>query len=95
MDLFSVSAEGEPESGVQNRRDSRDFAHTRKPKVVQFLSPNCRAEFAMTGTALDTELINVWNCLFRQAVEEMLRTGGPDWQRVLGYVESIYRHFEM
>ncbi|XP_074548906.1 uncharacterized protein LOC141807041 isoform X2 [Halichoeres trimaculatus] len=28
-------------------------------------------------------------------VEEMLRTGGPDWQRVLGYVESIYRHFEM
>lgn len=28
-------------------------------------------------------------------VEEMLRTGGPDWQRVLSYVESIYRHFEM
>ncbi|XP_037603438.1 cytospin-A [Sebastes umbrosus] len=28
-------------------------------------------------------------------VEEMLRAGGPDWQRVLGYVESIYRHFEM
>lgn len=25
----------------------------------------------------------------------MLRAGGPDWQRVLGYVESIYRHFEM
>ncbi|KAJ8291203.1 hypothetical protein GJAV_G00022570 [Gymnothorax javanicus] len=29
------------------------------------------------------------------AVEEVLRRGGPDWQRVLGYVESIYRHFEM
>lgn len=28
-------------------------------------------------------------------VEEMLRVGGPDWQRVLSYVESIYRHFEM
>uniref|UniRef100_A0A3Q2QH95 Cytospin-A n=1 Tax=Fundulus heteroclitus TaxID=8078 RepID=A0A3Q2QH95_FUNHE len=27
--------------------------------------------------------------------DEMLRAGGPDWQRVLGYVESIYRHFEM
>ncbi|XP_030626672.1 cytospin-A-like [Chanos chanos] len=27
--------------------------------------------------------------------EEMLRSEGPDWQRVLGYVESIYRHFEM
>lgn len=25
----------------------------------------------------------------------MLRAGGPDWQSVLGYVESIYRHFEM
>ncbi|XP_075964727.1 uncharacterized protein LOC142968638 [Anarhichas minor] len=28
-------------------------------------------------------------------VEEMLRAGGPDWQRVLSYVESIYQHFEM
>ncbi|XP_061600028.1 cytospin-B [Cololabis saira] len=28
-------------------------------------------------------------------VEEMLRAGGPDWQRVLSYVENIYRHFEM
>ncbi|XP_041927820.1 cytospin-A isoform X2 [Alosa sapidissima] len=28
-------------------------------------------------------------------VDEMLRAEGPDWQRVLGYVESIYRHFEM
>ncbi|XP_068195691.1 cytospin-A isoform X2 [Antennarius striatus] len=28
-------------------------------------------------------------------IDEMLRTGGPDWQRVLSYVESIYRHFEM
>ncbi|KAI4898551.1 hypothetical protein NFI96_023346, partial [Prochilodus magdalenae] len=28
-------------------------------------------------------------------VEEMLKAESPDWQRVLGYVESIYRHFEM
>ncbi|XP_035241347.1 cytospin-A [Anguilla anguilla] len=28
-------------------------------------------------------------------VDEVLRRGGPDWQKVLGYVESIYRHFEM
>ncbi|RXM33476.1 Cytospin-B [Acipenser ruthenus] len=28
-------------------------------------------------------------------VEEMLRAGGPDWLRVLEYVECIYNHFEM
>ncbi|XP_028460788.1 cytospin-A isoform X2 [Perca flavescens] len=28
-------------------------------------------------------------------VEEILKADGPDWQRVLGYVESIFRHFEM
>ncbi|KAM9354880.1 CD109 antigen [Pholidichthys leucotaenia] len=28
-------------------------------------------------------------------LEEMLRAGGPNWQRVLGYVESMYRHFEI
>ncbi|XP_028995624.1 cytospin-A isoform X2 [Betta splendens] len=28
-------------------------------------------------------------------LEEVLRAGGPDWQRVLSYVESMYRHFEM
>ncbi|CAJ1078264.1 cytospin-A-like [Xyrichtys novacula] len=28
-------------------------------------------------------------------VEEMLKSDGPDWQKVLGYVESIFRHFEM
>ncbi|XP_071323372.1 cytospin-B-like [Trachinotus anak] len=27
--------------------------------------------------------------------EEMLKADGPDWQRVLGYIESIFRHFEM
>ncbi|XP_077476308.1 cytospin-A [Stigmatopora argus] len=28
-------------------------------------------------------------------IEDMLRAGGPDWQRVLSYVETVYRHFEM
>lgn len=28
-------------------------------------------------------------------VEEMLKDDAPDWHRVLEYVESIYRHFEM
>lgn len=28
-------------------------------------------------------------------VEDMLKVDGPDWQRVLTYVESIFRHFEM
>ncbi|KAJ8009365.1 hypothetical protein DPEC_G00088130 [Dallia pectoralis] len=28
-------------------------------------------------------------------VEEMLKPDGPDWQRVLGYIESMFRHFEM
>ncbi|XP_069564598.1 cytospin-A-like [Brachyistius frenatus] len=28
-------------------------------------------------------------------VEEMLKADGPDWQRVLAYVESIFRHFEL
>ncbi|XP_053737920.1 cytospin-A isoform X2 [Synchiropus splendidus] len=27
--------------------------------------------------------------------EEMLKPGGPDWQKVLDYVESIFRHFEV
>ncbi|XP_055088221.1 cytospin-A-like [Periophthalmus magnuspinnatus] len=28
-------------------------------------------------------------------VEDMLKVDGPDWQTVLSYVESIFRHFEM
>ncbi|XP_023203984.1 cytospin-B-like [Xiphophorus maculatus] len=28
-------------------------------------------------------------------VEEMLKADGPDWQKVLAYVESVFRHFEM
>lgn len=28
-------------------------------------------------------------------VEDMLKADGPDWQRVLAYVENVFRHFEM
>ncbi|XP_029462650.1 trichohyalin-like [Rhinatrema bivittatum] len=28
------------------------------------------------------------------STEEMLRPGGPDWQQVLGYIESVHQHFE-
>lgn len=30
-----------------------------------------------------------------QSVEEMLKEDGPDWHKVLCYVESIFHHFEM
>lgn len=29
------------------------------------------------------------------SADDMLKADGPDWQRVLSYVESIFRHFEM
>lgn len=35
-------------------------------------------------------MLTVW-----QTAEEMLKADGPDWQKVLAYVESIFRHFEM
>lgn len=34
-------------------------------------------------------------CVSFKTADEMMKSEGPDWQRVLGYVESIYRHFEM
>lgn len=40
-------------------------------------------------------LTSLTKVFIRQTIEEMLRAGGPDWQRVLSYVESMYRHFEM
>lgn len=36
-----------------------------------------------------------WYFTVLQTVEEMLKDDAPDWHRVLEYVESIYRHFEM
>lgn len=43
----------------------------------------------------DWLILSVFEMFAPQTVEEMLRAGGPDWQRVLSYMESIYRHFEM
>lgn len=34
------------------------------------------------------------NVCLSQTVEEMQKADGPDWQKVLAYVESIFRHFE-
>lgn len=67
--------------------------HTYLPSHIPYstLSPENKKE--NLNLAFKTgETVGISHTL---AVEEMLRTGGPDWQRVLSYVESIYRHFEM
>ncbi|XP_076017691.1 uncharacterized protein LOC143009557 isoform X2 [Genypterus blacodes] len=67
--------------------------HTYLPSHVPYctLSPESKKE--NLGLAFKTgEAVGIAQSL---TVEEMLRTGGPDWQRVLSYVESMYRHFEM
>ncbi|XP_077945625.1 uncharacterized protein LOC120833098 isoform X2 [Gasterosteus aculeatus] len=67
--------------------------HTYLPSHVPYaeLTPeNKRENLSLafkTGEAVGIEQI--------LTLEEMLRAGGPDWQRVLSYVENIYRHFEM
>ncbi|KAM6972915.1 cytospin-A [Aplochiton taeniatus] len=67
--------------------------HTYLPSLIPYctLSPESKRE--NLSLALKTgENIGITQSL---TVDEMLRAGGPDWQRVLGYVESMYRHFEM
>ncbi|KAJ8396891.1 hypothetical protein AAFF_G00012140 [Aldrovandia affinis] len=67
--------------------------HTYLPSVIPYssLCPADRKE--NLGLAFRTgESVGILASL---TVEEVLRRGGPDWQRVLGYVESMYRHFEM
>ncbi|KAJ8288660.1 hypothetical protein COCON_G00013190 [Conger conger] len=67
--------------------------HTYLPSVIPYssLCPADRRE--NLGLAFRTgESVGITSSL---TVDEVLRRGGPDWQRVLGYVESIYRHFEM
>lgn len=59
------------------------------PSLVRFLlSLKIKRWFVFT-------FIHLGELFVQQTVDEMLRVGGPDWQRVLNYVESIYRHFEM
>eukprot|EP00063_Salmo_salar_P025569 XP_014000404.1 PREDICTED: cytospin-A-like isoform X3 [Salmo salar] len=67
--------------------------HTYLPTHIPYssLSPGDKSE--NLGLAFQTgESVGITSTL---TVEEMLRPGGPDWQRVLGYVESMFRHFEM
>ncbi|XP_008275106.1 cytospin-A [Stegastes partitus] len=67
--------------------------HTYLPSHIPYttLSPESKRE--NLGLAFKTgETVGIAQSL---TVEEMLRAGGPDWQRVLSYVESMYRHFEM
>ncbi|XP_041720825.2 cytospin-A isoform X1 [Coregonus clupeaformis] len=67
--------------------------HTYLPTHIPYssLSPGDKSE--NLGLAFQTgESVGITATL---TVEEMLRPGGPDWQRVLGYVESMFRHFEM
>ncbi|KAM3595313.1 uncharacterized protein V6R79_021532 [Siganus canaliculatus] len=67
--------------------------HTYLPSHIPYstLTPENKRE--NLGLAFKTgEAVGIAHTL---TIEEMLRAGGPDWQRVLSYVESIYRHFEM
>ncbi|XP_038823432.1 cytospin-A-like [Salvelinus namaycush] len=67
--------------------------HTYLPSHIPYctLSPDSKRE--NLSLAFKTgENVGITTLL---TMEEMLRAGGPDWQRVLGYVESMYHHFEM
>ncbi|XP_038864819.1 cytospin-A-like [Salvelinus namaycush] len=67
--------------------------HTYLPSHIPYctLSPDNKSE--NLSLAFKTgENVGITTSL---TMEEMLRAGGPDWQRVLGYVECMYRHFEM
>ncbi|XP_056915024.1 cytospin-A isoform X1 [Takifugu flavidus] len=67
--------------------------HTYLPSHIPYSSLTPENKRENLGLAFKTgEAVGIARTL---TVEEMLRTGGPDWQRVLSYVESIYRHFEM
>ncbi|XP_029109167.1 cytospin-A-like [Scleropages formosus] len=67
--------------------------HTYLPSHIPYCSLNPDDKEENLKLAFDTgESVGIPATL---TVEEMLRNTGPDWQRVLGYVESMYRHFEM
>ncbi|KPP73244.1 cytospin-A-like [Scleropages formosus] len=67
--------------------------HTYLPSHIPYCSLNPDDKEENLKLAFDTgESVGIPATL---TVEEMLRNIGPDWQRVLGYVESMYRHFEM
>ncbi|KAJ8356178.1 hypothetical protein SKAU_G00189720 [Synaphobranchus kaupii] len=67
--------------------------HTYLPTHIPYSTLNLNNKKHNLGLAFQTgESVGITTML---TVEEMLREEGPDWQRVLGYVESMYRHFEM
>ncbi|XP_007257659.2 cytospin-B [Astyanax mexicanus] len=67
--------------------------HTYLPSHIPYntLSPENKKENLLLAFQTG-QSVGITNSL---TVEEMLKAEGPDWQRVLGYVENIYRHFEM
>nr|XP_015825827.2 cytospin-B [Nothobranchius furzeri] len=67
--------------------------HTYLPSHIQYSALNPENKKENLSLAFKTgQAVGISPSL---TVDEMLRVGGPDWQRVLSYVESIYRHFEM
>ncbi|XP_028252315.1 cytospin-A isoform X2 [Parambassis ranga] len=67
--------------------------HTYLPSHIPYSTLNPENKRENLSLAFKTgETVGIAQSL---TVDEMLRAGGPDWQRVLGYVESMYRHFEM
>ncbi|MED6264292.1 hypothetical protein CHARACLAT_013276 [Characodon lateralis] len=67
--------------------------HTYLPTHVSYDSLSPADKEGNLGLAFKTgESVGIPATL---TVVEMLKANGPDWQRVLAYVESIFRHFEM
>ncbi|XP_048842407.1 cytospin-A-like isoform X2 [Brienomyrus brachyistius] len=67
--------------------------HTYLPSHIPYSSLNPQDKKENLSLAFQTgESVGIPAIL---TVDEMLRSAGPDWQRVLGYVESMYLHFEM
>ncbi|XP_035388589.1 cytospin-A isoform X2 [Electrophorus electricus] len=67
--------------------------HTYLPTYIPYntLSPENKRENLLLAFQTGQEV----GIAASLTVEEMMKVEGPDWQRVLGYVESVYRHFEM
>ncbi|KAK1793153.1 hypothetical protein P4O66_011402 [Electrophorus voltai] len=67
--------------------------HTYLPTYIPYntLSPENKRENLLLAFRTGQEV----GIAASLTVEEMMKVEGPDWQRVLGYVESVYRHFEM
>ncbi|XP_040016074.2 uncharacterized protein LOC120807776 [Gasterosteus aculeatus] len=67
--------------------------HTYLPNVIPYDALNPADQKENLDLAFKTgERVGIKATL---TAEEMLKANGPDWQQVLGYVESIFRHFEM